>query len=45
MTNTAYLVYVALDRDGKPVEVPELLLETDEDRRRFEEGKAGRKPG
>lgn len=39
-TNTAYLVYVALDKDGKPVEVPRLTTETDEEKRRFEQGKA-----
>lgn len=39
-TNTAYLVYVALDEDGKPVEVPLLVAETEADIRRFENGKA-----
>jgi uncharacterized protein (TIGR00369 family) len=39
-TNTAYLVYVALDENGKPVRVPELIPETEEQRRRMEEGKA-----
>ena len=38
-TNSAYLVYVALDDNGKPCRVPELLLETDEELRRFEEAK------
>jgi acyl-CoA hydrolase len=38
-TNSAYLVYVALDDDGKPSSVPELVLETDEELRRFEEAK------
>ncbi len=33
-TNTAYLVYVALDGAGRPRGVPPLLLETDEDHRR-----------
>ncbi|GAB4235485.1 MAG: hypothetical protein OHK0028_12040 [Deltaproteobacteria bacterium] len=33
-TNTSYFVMVALDDEGKPVEVPGLILETDEDRRR-----------
>ncbi len=32
-TNTAYLVYVALDDQGKPVNVPPLIVETDEERR------------
>src|SRR5690606_7612565 len=39
-TNTAYFVYVALDTHGRPVEVPPLLLETDEERALFEEGAA-----
>jgi uncharacterized protein (TIGR00369 family) len=39
-TNTAYLVYVALDMNGKPVPVPPLIAETDGQRRRMEEGKA-----
>lgn len=43
VTNTAYLVYVALDEAGKPVEVPELILETDLEKRRFELGKARQK--
>lgn len=38
-TNTAYLVYVALDRFGKPVEVPKLRLDSDYERERFIEGK------
>lgn len=38
-TNSAYLVYVAIDDDGKPTEVPPLILETDEDKRRNEEAK------
>lgn len=33
-TTTAYLVFVSLDADGQPVEVPELVCETDEERRR-----------
>jgi len=32
---TAYLTYVGLDEDGKPTPVPPLILETDEERRRF----------
>ena len=39
-TNTAYLVYVALDNAGKPVEVPELILETEQEKHRSELGKA-----
>lgn len=37
MTNTAYLVYVALDPDGRPAPVPELVFETDEQRKRAAE--------
>lgn len=33
-TTSAYLVFVALDADGKPQRVPDLVCETDEDRRR-----------
>ena len=38
-TNTAYLVYVALDESGTPVEVPGLELTTEAERTRFENGK------
>lgn len=38
-TNTAYLVYVALDDDNKPTTVSPLVAETDEDRDRLELGK------
>lgn len=41
-TNTAYLVYVALDENGRPVEVPRLLAETEAEKRRFLEGQARR---
>lgn len=37
-TNDAFMVFVALDVNGRPVEVPGLLLETDDDRRRWEQG-------
>jgi uncharacterized protein (TIGR00369 family) len=36
-TNTAYLVYVALDDQGRPAEVPRLILETEEEHRRWAE--------
>lgn len=39
-TNTAYLVYVALDENGRPVEVPPLIPENEEQRQRMEEGRA-----
>ena len=35
-TNTAYFVYVALDENGRPVPAPPLILETDEEKARFE---------
>jgi uncharacterized protein (TIGR00369 family) len=35
-TNTAYLVYVALDDEGRPTPVPPLILETEEDIQRME---------
>jgi uncharacterized protein (TIGR00369 family) len=39
-TNTAYLVYVALDDDGKPTEVPPLRSETEDEKRKSEQAKA-----
>ncbi len=33
--NTAYLTFVSIDDNGQPVESPRLLLENDEERRRF----------
>ncbi len=38
-TNTAYLVYVALDDNGKPVAVPPLLAENEDDKRKLAEGR------
>ncbi len=38
-TNTAYLVYVALDDDGHPTSVPALITETDEEKQRMEQAK------
>ncbi len=35
-TNTAYFVYVALDEHGRPVPVPPLLVETDDERLQWE---------
>ncbi len=39
-TNSAYLVYVALDDEGRPAPVPELLRVTPEDHRRWAEAEA-----
>ena len=36
-TNTAYLVYVALDDDGRPAVVPPLTAETEEEKRKMSE--------
>jgi len=38
-TNTAYLVYVALDDEGKPTAVPPLLLETEDEKRKADNAK------
>jgi uncharacterized protein (TIGR00369 family) len=37
-TNTAYFVYVALDDDGRPSEIPPLICQTDDERQLYEEG-------
>ena len=37
MTSTAFLTFVAIDRDGHRIQVPPLLVETDEERRVCEE--------
>jgi uncharacterized protein (TIGR00369 family) len=34
-TNTAYLVYVALDDEGRPTDVPALVVETEEEKARM----------
>lgn len=39
-TNTAYFVYVALDEDGNPAEVPPLICETEEEKTLLAEGAA-----
>ncbi len=39
-TNSAYLVYVALDQHGQPTPVPPLLIESQEELRRWEQGAA-----
>ena len=42
-TNSCYITMVALDSEGKPVEVPELILENDNDIRRNNEALHRRK--
>lgn len=39
LTGTAFVTMVALDKNGKPTKVPELILESEEDKRKFAEGK------
>ncbi|MEJ2051655.1 MAG: acyl-CoA thioesterase [Calditrichota bacterium] len=41
-TSSSYLTFVAVDQQGCPVEVPPLLLETEEDERRYQEALARR---
>ncbi len=39
----SFLTMVALGKDGKPIEIPPIVPETEEERRRFEEGLERRK--
>lgn len=39
---TAYLTFVAIDEAGKPIPVPELVLKTDIDKKRFQAAKTRR---
>ena len=41
-TNSCYLTFVAIDRNGRPIEVPRLMPETDEEKRRYDAAKARR---
>jgi uncharacterized protein (TIGR00369 family) len=41
-TSSAYLTYVSLDKSGRPHELPPLILENDDDKRRNEEARARR---
>ncbi|NMB33020.1 MAG: acyl-CoA thioesterase [Clostridium sp.] len=38
LTNRAFITFVALDDEGKPIPVPRLVLETEEERQMFEGG-------
>ena len=37
MTSTAFLTFVAIDKDGKPSDVPSIVPETDSEKRRYDE--------
>ncbi len=39
VAGSAFVTFVSLDKNGKPTPVPKLALKTDDDRRKFEEGK------
>jgi acyl-CoA hydrolase len=39
LTNTAFLVYVALDANGHPTPIPELIYETPEEQARAEDAR------
>ncbi len=41
-TGSCYLTYVALNQNGKPTEVPEVVPETPEEKRRWQAGKKRR---
>jgi acyl-CoA hydrolase len=42
MTSRAYLTFVAIDRDGRKLRVPPLLLETEEEKRKAAEARVRR---
>lgn len=42
-SNTAYLTFVSVDENGKPVETYEIVPETEDEKRRFEEALKRRK--
>ena len=42
-TNSCYLTFVAVDRNGRPIEIPPLVPETPDERRRFQAAQQRRK--
>jgi acyl-CoA hydrolase len=42
-TNSCYLTFVAVDRNGRPIDVPELKPETDDELRRYAAAQARRR--
>ena len=42
-TASAYLTFVALGEDGRPAQVPKIMPQTDEEKRRYEEAERRRK--
>jgi len=42
-TNSCYLTFVAVDRNGRPVEVPELVPQTPDETRRYEAARERRR--
>jgi acyl-CoA hydrolase len=43
VTGRAYLTFVAVDLDGKPIPAPQLIVETEDEKRRFEQAQIRRK--
>src|SRR5713226_8402245 len=41
-TGSSYLTYVAIDENGQPVEIPDVIPETPDEKRRWREGKQRR---
>jgi acyl-CoA hydrolase len=41
-TSTAYLTFVALDESGQPTEIPDVVPETDDEKRRYAEARERR---
>jgi acyl-CoA hydrolase len=41
-TNSCYVTFVAIDKEGRPVSVPPVVPDTDEEKRRYENAKVRR---